>query len=236
MRIAICDDDLQLCNSIKYNIYEYANNHNWEPVVDIFSSGEEIVKASVKYDIIFMDYQMNGIDGLETAKLLRNGVNSHACIIFLTNYPQIAISAYEVDTYRFIVKETLFDSLFKALDDYRKANKQDIKIEIKSENNIFTINTNDILFIEALDKILLIHFANENVLKTRCALCKFYLKLPKTSFIKTHKSYIVNLEHVASHTDNSIRIYNYKQELPISRNYLKEFRVKYQIYLKDYIQ
>ena len=64
MRIAICDDDLQLCNSIKYNIYEYANNHNWEPVVDVYSSGEEIVDSTIKYDIIFMDYQMDGIDGL----------------------------------------------------------------------------------------------------------------------------------------------------------------------------
>ena len=235
MRIAICDDDLQLCNSIKYNIYEYANNHNWEPVVDIYSSGEEIVHSSIKYDIIFMDYQMDGIDGLETVKILRNGANALSCIIFLTNYPQIAISAYEVDTYRFIVKETLFDSLFKALDDYRKSNNQDIKLEIKAEHNTFTIDTSDILFVEVMDKLLLIHLSNGEVLKTRITLHKFYQKLPKMYFAKIHKSYIINLKYIASHTDNCIRICNYNQELPISRNYLKDFRGKYQIYLRDFI-
>lgn len=235
MRIAICDDDLQLCNSIKYNIYEYANNHNWEPVVDIYSSGEEIVKAAVKYDIIFMDYQMDGIDGLETAKILRDGINALSCIIFLTNYPQIAISAYEVDTYRFIVKETLFDSLFKALDDYRKANKQDIKIEIKSENNIFTINTSDILFVEVMDKLLLIHLSNGSIIKTRCTLHKFCGKLPEMYFSKIHKSYIINLKYVTSYKENNVRIFNQSQDLPISRNYLKEFRRRYQIYLRDFI-
>lgn len=233
MRIAICDDDLQLCNSIKYNIYEYANNHNWEPVVDIFSSGETIVKAALKYDIIFMDYQMDGIDGLETAKLLRNGVNSHACIIFLTNYPQIAISAYEVDTYRFIVKETLFDSLFKALDDYRKANKYDVKLEIKADHNTFMIDTSDLLFVEVMDKLLFIHLTDGSILKTRITLHKFYQKLPEMYFARIHKSFIVNLKYVASHTDNSIRIYNYCQDLPLSRNCLKGFKSRYQIYLRD---
>lgn len=233
MRIAICDDDLQLCNSIKYNIYEYANNHNWEPVVDIYSSGEEIVKTSIKYDIVFMDYQMDGIDGLETAKILRNGANALSCIIFLTNYPQIAISAYEVDTYRFIVKETLFDSLFKALDDYRKSNNQDIKLEIKAEHSTFTINTSDILFVEVMDKLLLIHLTDGNVLKTRATLNKFSQKLPEASFVKIHKSFIVNLRYIGSYVDNCIKIHKYSLELPISRTYLKEFRHKYKIYLRD---
>lgn len=235
MRIAICDDDLQLCNSIKYNIYEYANNHNWEPVVDIYSSGEEIVKTSIKYDIIFMDYQMDGIDGLETAKILRNGANALSCIIFLTNYPQIAISAYEVDTYRFIVKETLFDSLFKALDDYRRSNKQDMKLEIKAEHNTFTIDTSDILFVEVMDKLLLIHLSNGDELRTRGTLHKFCQKLPKMCFVKIHKSFIVNLKYIESYTDNSVCIYKCNQGVPISRNYLKEFKNKYQIYLKDFI-
>lgn len=233
MRIAICDDDLQLCNSIKYNIYEYANNHNWEPVVDIYSSGEEIVNSSIKYDIIFMDYQMDGIDGLETSKILRNGANALSCIIFLTNYPQIAISAYEVDTYRFIVKETLFDSLFKALDDYRKSNNQDIKLEIKAEHNTFTIDTSDILFVEVMDKLLLIHLSNGDVLKTRITLHNFYQKLPEVCFAKIHKSYIINLKYVTSYTDNSIRMCRYNQELPVSRNFIRKFKNKYQIYLKD---
>ena len=235
MRIAICDDDLQLCNSIKYNIYEYANNHNWEPVVDIFYSGEEIVNSTIKYDIIFMDYQMDGIDGLETAKLLRNGVNSHACIIFLTNYPHIAISAYEVDTYRFIVKETLFDSLFKALDDYRKANKYDVKLEIKAEHNTFMIDTSDILFVEVMDKLLLIHLLNGSIIKTRCTLHKFCGKLPEMCFAKIHKSFIMNFKYIISYTETSIRVFNHSQELPVSRNYLKEFKSKYQIYLRDFV-
>lgn len=236
MRIAICDDDLQLCNLIKDNIYEYSNKHNWEPVVDVYISGEAIVKSQVKYDIILMDYQMKGINGLEAAQLLRDGINAFSCIIFLTNFPHIAISAYEVETYRFVVKDTLFDGLFKALDDYRNASKREMKIAVKVEHDTIIISVNDILFIESLDKFLLIHLSNGNVIKTRNTLHSIYNLLPKMNFFKVHKSYIINFQYVASYTENSIKVYNYNLELPVSRNFYKQFKSKYQIYLKDCIQ
>ena len=56
MYIAICDDDIQFCDILKNEIYTYSNNHNWESVVDVYYSGEEICNTNKKYDIIILDY------------------------------------------------------------------------------------------------------------------------------------------------------------------------------------
>lgn len=119
MRIAVCDDERHMLDLIKRKLYDYSNIHNWESVIDTFDNGNELLKSKTKYNIVILDYQMNEIDGLETAKLLRKGHNSQACIIFLTSFPEIAIPAYDVDTYRFVLKDNIDDGLTKALDDFR---------------------------------------------------------------------------------------------------------------------
>ena len=98
MKIAICDDEALFLSQLKSKIYEYSNKHNLEPVVDEYTVGSNLIDSNIKYDIIILDYQMDKIDGLETARQLRNGINEFACIIFLTNYGEISIDAYSVDT------------------------------------------------------------------------------------------------------------------------------------------
>lgn len=235
MRIAICDDDLQLCDSLKNNIYEYANNHNLEPVIDIFNSGEELIVAKIKYDIIILDYQMDGLNGIETARILRNGINSLACIIFLTSFPQIAISAYEVDTYRFVVKSTLYEGLFKALDDYRKTIALEKKVRIKSDHSILVIPTEEIIFFESMNKLVIIHLSDGTIVKTRCTLSELYNTVPHTSFVKIHKSFVINFKYITEETENGIKLCGVNYELPLSRRFAKLFRNNFANYLKDCI-
>ena len=139
MKIAICDDESGFLEEVKNKIYEYANSHNWEPAVETFTSGEELTLLNEKFDLIILDYQMEGLTGLETAERLRQGKNCLTCIIFLTSYPEIAIPAYSVDTYRFVVKNTLYAGLFKALDDFRAIQRLDYDISIKSEGELVTL-------------------------------------------------------------------------------------------------
>ena len=71
MRIAICDDETLFLSQLKSKIYEYSNNHNLEPVVDEYTVGSNLINSNIKYDIVILDYQMDKIDGLETARQLR---------------------------------------------------------------------------------------------------------------------------------------------------------------------
>ena len=233
MRIAICDDERQILELIKGKLNDYSNFHNWDSVVDTFDNGNELLKSDTKYDIIILDYQMDEIDGLETAKLLRKGHNSQACIIFLTSFPEIAIPAYDVDTYRFVLKNNIDNGLIKALDDFRKIKSYDIDLCLKVDREDISINTKNIVFIEVVDKTCYIHTNSGKVITAKVSLSSIYGKLPKTHFYKVHKAYVVNFSYISRRKENDIFLKNYEFSIPISRNYLTAFKRKYYNFLND---
>lgn len=70
MLIAICDDEPLFCEQLKEHIYSYSNKYNLDTVVEIFNNGKQLLN-NAHFDIIFLDYQMPGINGLQTARELR---------------------------------------------------------------------------------------------------------------------------------------------------------------------
>ena len=81
MRIAVCDDEPELCKSLKSYLYNYFNSHNIDSVIDIFPEGNSLTENCLKYDLIILDYQMPGINGLQTAQIIRTK-NCFCTIIF----------------------------------------------------------------------------------------------------------------------------------------------------------
>lgn len=235
MKIALCDDEPVFSVRLKSAVYAYANKNNWEPAVDVYKSGTELVKANVRYDIIILDYKMDGLNGLETAKALRAGVNCFSCIIFLTNYPEIAIPAYEVDTYRFVLKNTLNQGLFNALDDFRRMKGFDYDISVKAcpDNFLLTLNTSEIIFIEVINKECIIHTTNGGEILTRRSLSGLFSELPNTHFYRIHKAYAVNFQHIKERSNTFLKVTGCSLQLPISRNYLREFKKAYYNFLKN---
>lgn len=233
MKIAICDDEKNFLEMLKSKIYDYSNIHNWESIIDTYSTGYDLINSNIQYDIIILDYQMDNLNGLETAKLLRSGTNKLTCIIFLTSYPEVAIPAYSVDTYRFVVKNTLFDGLYKALDDFRNIIKTDYDISIKIDSEHIIINTKNIAFIEVQDKFSYLHLSDGNILKTKKSLSNLYKELPHTHFFKIHKAFIINFKHITGRGKDTVRVANYDFPIPISRNYISQFKQLYYNFLKN---
>lgn len=224
MRIAICDDETLFLSQLKSKIYEYSNNHNLEPVVDEYTVGSNLIDSNIKYDIIILDYQMDKIDGLETARQLRNGINEFACIIFLTNYGEISIDAYSVDTYRFVLKSTLWDGLYNALDDYRKRMNTGKNISVKSDGSYITIDTDEIVFIESQNRITSIHLSNNKIIETKTPLSSIFESLPHTDFFRVHKSFIVSFRYITRRDFSSLNVTGYDYEIPVSRKYTADFK------------
>lgn len=234
MKIAICDDELLFLEKLKAKIYDYSNKHNWESIVDAYSSGTALIASNIKYDLIILDYQMDEINGLETARMLRDGINKLACIIFLTGFPHIAISAYSVDTYRFVLKNTLYEGLYSALDDFRNTQTIDYDICIKSNNEFISINTNEIAFMEVQNKDSFIHTSNNKTIITKTPLKKLYSQVPHSHFFRIHKSYVVNLKYIKKRVNSLLFIKASDYKLPISRKYLSKFKEVYYNFIKDH--
>lgn len=222
MRIAICDDNIILHEYLKNYLEEYSADRNTDLVYDDFTSGADLLAASGNnYDVIFMDYQMNGLDGLETSRRLRQK-NVRSAIIFLTSYTHVVFDTFEVDAYRFLTKPINKDRLFSAMDDFLLSEDDSSYIVIKTDDGAKRINTADIIYAEASGKYCYIRTTDDNIL-FRDTLAELEKMLPADSFFRTHRSYLAGYRHIETCSATEI-IFDNKERALVSKLKLSAFR------------
>ena len=177
-------------------------------------------------DLIFLDIQMPGINGIDFAKR----VSATTLIIFTTAYAEFAVDSYEVDAIDYLLKPIKSDRFAKAVEkalSYHKillSEKEKGQVEqvdnnfifIKSERRYFKVDFNDILFIEALKDYVIIQTVKQRLI-THLNLKTIYEMLPQVTFLKPNRSYIINKERIDSFSNNDVFIDKY--EIAISNAY-----------------
>lgn len=185
--------------------------------------------AAQAVDVIFLDIEMPGSNGIEFAKTLPE----HSLIIFTTAYPQYATESYEVDAIDYLLKPLTKEKVDRAVD---KAVQQSALLKafksvyesntgsyitIKSERRYHRIAYDSILFIEGLKDYVVLYTKTEKII-TAMNLKSFHSKLPVQDFVRVSKSYVVNKDAVESFDRTTIYIGNH--ELPIGKAYHGEFQ------------
>lgn len=154
MNIAICDDEITIREQIKNLIEKQELNYT----LKIFSSGQELIEAKLQFDIIFLDIQMEGINGIEAARKLRER-GEEAILIFITGLKEYVFDAFDVSAFHYLLKpveEEKFHRVFyRALEELKKReqqkyekNQKQEQFFVKTRMRNYIINKNDILFIE----------------------------------------------------------------------------------------
>jgi DNA-binding LytR/AlgR family response regulator len=183
-----------------------------------------------KVDLIFLDIQMPGINGITFAKT----VPSNTLVIFTTAFSEYALDSYEVDAIDYLVKPVVGERFQKAVQkalSYHSLlemtdNSNEIEtfsddfIFVKADRRIFKVHFEDIGFIEGLKDYVVIHTPAQKII-TAMNIKTIYDQLPKKHFIRVSKSYIVNFRHIASFDNNTIFIQG--QEIPIGNSYRAYF-------------
>lgn len=206
MFAALCDDDKYITEEIKKLLLEYAKDNRITIDIDEFESGEELLNSEKNYDIIVLDYQLGSTNGLTVAKELRKR-NVLSSIIFLTSYPNFMIDAFEVNTFRFLLKPIDKSKFFKAIDDYIKIVDANYPITIIQNKELKKINSNEICYIEADGKYSNIHLSDKimHCSKTLAGVTKL---LPAYCFVKTHRAFVVNLHYIKSYSSDTVYLSN----------------------------
>ncbi|MBD5146691.1 MAG: response regulator transcription factor [Ruminococcus sp.] len=232
MNVAICDDEKIWQSELIDNLNEYKKMRKIDIFIQCFSDGESCCEApNDKYDIIFMDYQMENSNGIETARKIRK-TNSDSIIIFVSAYPQVAMDTFEVKTFRFLSKPIDKAKLFKAIDDYLKEFDVDSFLIFKTHEKTIRIKMSEIIYAEAQRNHTIIHTEKEDfeILKNLKAVEKM---LPKDRFFRCHNAYITSLYHVKKHSNTEV-CFDDNSVAYISRSMLTKFKKAFHEFIKKH--
>ena len=118
LKIAVCDDEKYYREQIHAQLLLYLKARRLDASVDLFSSGKEFLadrENLVGYDIVFLDINMEDIDGIQTAMEMRK-FQSETCIVLVTAFLNYALEGYKVGAVRYIMKDALEMQMTECMD------------------------------------------------------------------------------------------------------------------------
>lgn len=227
LKIAVCDDEKYYRQYIKELVSEEMDSRKIVYEIDVFDSGERFIELGIemaKYSIVFLDINMEGMDGIETIREIRKRT-SDLYVIFVTAFITYAIEGYKYDVIRYLVKgsDNFKELLAECIDAVLK--KMNIKIEQKEFNFIEgkkRINIEKIFYIESnLHKVIFL------IMEEKLERYSLYERLNKIEeilkkyrFIRIHQSYLVNMQHIDTIKNYKVILDN-GEELPMSKSKFK---------------
>lgn len=232
INIAICDDDKKIVEQIKKYIMEYKKT---ECEVKTYSSGEKLLEVKFDFQIIFLDIDMAGLNGIETAKKVRN-YDKSVKIIYVTSFTDYVNMAFEVHAFGYLNKPIKKEQIYKQLDEaaaYSKEEEKEETIEFITLDGVVRLYPKQIYYFEYVSrKVKMKTLDKTYMLKEKIAIIAS--KMEKYGFLMPHKSFTVNLFYIINikgydifMTDGSI--------IPLSQKKSAEFREQFNIFLENHI-
>lgn len=194
------------------------------------SSAEDALKfiASEPVDLIFLDIHMPGMSGMEAARILPEGIS----IVFTTAYSDHAVEGFEVNALDYLLKPVNYEEFMRAATRALNIARQSQQpgesqprnnfLTVKSEYRLIRIPFDDILYCEGLKDYVKI-YTNENAapILTLMSMKGLENSLPEDTFMRVHRSFIVNMNKVRIVERNCIIMG--KALIPISESSRKRF-------------
>lgn len=233
LHIAVCDDEEYFGKRIGDIISKYMEKSGYQYHVHCFPSGKELlfsVSGKFDYDIVFLDVNMEEMDGIETAEAIR-AMTEHAYIVFVTGFIHYALEGYKVNAVRYILKEDccLESSLWECLDAIlKKMGEQEKKITFVSRHGNIETMPSKILYAESRLHKVIFFLINEGIVERSIygKLNDVETILKPYGFCRIHQSYLVNMKYVRSIARYKIGLFH-GTELNISKKYYKETEKEY---------
>lgn len=221
MKIAICDDDSVQLKYIYTLVRKWSNIAKNNSDIFCYSNAEELLFNYTPgcFDVLLLDIQMTGENGISLAKRIRS-FNDDAAIIFITAVSDYVFDGYDVGAVQYLLKPINENKLFECLNNFREKAPDKKKIILESDDGSTVVAVDDIIFIEAFShktKVVLSDcalFINESIGSIERRL--------SDDLYKCHRSYIVNINHI-----NSIKKYDAVMDngsiIPVSRRIYSDF-------------
>ena len=238
VKVAICDDDESVNQNMENILEEYAHEHEIKLEFGMFYNGEHFAqymnKNGERFDIIFLDIEMKGINGIETARRIRE-IDKKTLIIYVTSHENYALEAYEVHPFHFLVKPLNKEAVQKCFEQaYTFIAPEERFFEYKFNKVVYQLPIKNIMYFKSKRRTIEIHMIND-VVKI------YYGKLDETQkilgksdneFWRIHQSFLVNADYVYRKAYDYVELINGKI-LSISPDCKKELNRQYVQHVMD---
>lgn len=179
-----------------------------------------------KVDLVFLDINMPGISGIDLLKTL----HYKPSVIFTTAYREYAVDAFELDALDYLVKPISFERFARSINKFLNLTPPTFEsndpvedtnyIILKADKKKYKIAFNDIVFIESMDNYIQVHTHSKGKLVCYETLSSIAQQLSNKNFLRIHRSFLINTQHIDAFTASYIEIGGKK--LTIGRNYKEE--------------
>lgn len=240
MRILVVDDEMLARDELKYLLYRTKE-------VDIIDEADSVEEALEKLmeskpDLVFLDIQLSDDNGFEIANILKK-MKQPPAIVFATAYDQYAIQAFEVDALDYILKPFDEERIVQTIKKFKKRKQHEIeekqevhvpgvssrmkKLALPIDESIVLVNVEDIVYTGLLDGKVIVKTIRDTYV-THDTLVILEKKLPQMNFLRVHRSFIVNVNHISEIQPWFNSTYNLimkdDSKVPVSRTYAKELK------------
>ncbi len=202
MEIAVVDDE----KAIREHICALIEEQQPGSGIEAYATGEELLVSGKRFDIVFLDIQMDGINGIEAARSLRER-QGDTVLIFITGIKEYVFDALDLYAFQYLLKPIDEDKFAEVLERaVREAGRKKERrvLFIKSRN--LTLDQSEILYIESRAKKVEIHTVRQTI-EIYAAMDELEGQLGE-EFYRCHRAYIVNMDCITEYDSESITLTN----------------------------
>lgn len=235
IQIAIVDDESRQIRFIQQSIQKFFREKNREDDyrIDTFHSGESLLMSSRRYDLIFLDIQMNGMDGIETAKKIRTW-DRKVCVIYVSNYTEKMAASFTVHPFSFLPKPIQQTDIYRNLEDfllYTQPEEPKTRLVFQTLEEQISVNMEDIFYFEYGQNRRVKLVATTGFWYLSSSMKSLEKQMQSYGFLVPHKSFLVNPRQILSF-GAEIQMKNHEM-IPIAKNRRKQVHEQISAYLHN---
>ena len=227
--VSIIDPSKEDVTRLSALIEHYFRRSSTAYVQRVYQSGMEFVRSAENSDIVFLETNLEKLDGLETARIIRK-LGSEAQLIFIARGAEMAIHGYSVDALDYLLKPVEPTAVERALDKAvrRLSSRSCAYLALKLPNGTASISTNDITYVEVFDHNLVYHTTGGDY-TVRGRLGDVYEQLDHDYFLACNRSFIVNLRYVTEICTDHVVLNGTK--ISVSKSHRKEIQSRFSAFM-----
>lgn len=221
-KVALCDDELSMLNQLRDLFDGYRMERNLEIDCTVFGNPLDllaVIERGIRFDVLILDILMPGENGIDTAAEIRR-YDSNVKIIFLTSSAEFAVQSYSVNAFFYQLKPIRAESFFRVMDSVLDEceKEQANSLILRCKSGITRVELKTLEYCEVIHRTLFFHLTSGKVLECTGSLDELCVQLkPYENFVRPHRSYLVNLEHVQSLSSRAVTM-SCLTEIPIPRS------------------